>query len=145
MMLIFSGLGSLASPRLSQRSRYVVIATAGAVAISLTGYRLVLDPLLQATLALPLPTRIVLTLMVLALPATLMGIPFPAAVAQLGDTRRDLVVRGWILNGYFSVLGACLAMMISISFGFGTVLLLSATIYALAALLWSRALKLCSI
>jgi hypothetical protein len=65
-----------------------------------------------------------------------MGMPFPAAVAQLGDTRQGLVIRGWVINGYCSVLGSCLAMIISISVGFHVVLLTGAAIYALAAVLY---------
>jgi hypothetical protein len=100
------------------------------------GCRFALDPVLHATLALPVAARIALALALLALPAAAMGLPFPAAVAALGDDRRDLVVRGWVLNGYCSVLGACLAMILAISFGFGAVLWTGAAIYAAAAAVW---------
>ena len=93
--------------------------------------------MLSATLALSLAARIALSLALLAPPALLMGMPFPAAVAALTRTRPELVVRGWVLNGYFAVLGACSAMIVSISFGFGAVLLVGAALYALAALAWA--------
>ena len=134
-MLICSGLGSLLSARLHARASGVALA-AGAVALALVLYRFGLDAWLRASLAQPLAVRIALALLLLALPATLMGMPFPAAVAALGDARRAHVVRGWVINGYCSVLGSCLAMMLSISFGFGLVLLTGAAIYALAAVLW---------
>jgi hypothetical protein len=137
-MLIFSGLGSLLSGVVRGR-RYGVILPAVAVAVSLVAYRFGLDACLRATLAQPVATRIALALALLAVPATLMGMPFPAAVASLGEARRGLVVRGWVINGYCSVLGSCLAMILSISVGFAVVLLTGAAIYGLAAALWPRA------
>jgi hypothetical protein len=116
-LLCCSGLGSLLSARVLRRGARAVSAAAAAVALALVGYRFALDACLHATLALPLGARIALALALLAPPATLMGVPFPAAVAALGDAQRDRVVRGWVLNGYGSVLGACLAMILSISFG----------------------------
>jgi hypothetical protein len=138
-MLIFSGLGSALSPRVRLSSARAIVAAACAVAIVLVVYRFALGSVLTATLHLSLGGRIALALVALAPPAMLMGVPFPAAVSTLGDVRRDLVVRGWVLNGYFSVLGACLAMVASISFGFSAVLLLGAALYAAAAFTWSSA------
>ena len=141
-MLVFSGLGSLVSARLprlrSLPSRAALPARA--VALCRVAYRYGLDACLHATLALPVGARIAHALLLLALPATLMGMPFPTAVSALATARQGLVVRGWVINGYFSVLGSCVAMVLSISFGFGLVLWTGAVIYALAAWVWpSRA------
>jgi spermidine synthase len=130
-MLVFSGLGSLLSAVLR-----TPVIPASAVALTLIAYRVGLDACLHATLAQPIALRIALALALLALPATLMGMPFPSAVARLGEARRGLVVRGWVINGYCSVLGSCVAMIVSISAGFHVVLLTAAAIYALAAVLW---------
>lgn len=137
-MLVFSGLGSLLWSKSSARA-FGVAVPALAVAVALVGYRFGLDPCLGASLAQPTAVRVVLALALLGVPATLMGMPFPAAVAALGDAKRGLVVRGWVINGYCSVLGSCLAMILSISFGFHLVLLTGAAIYGLAALAWSSA------
>ncbi|HKP60292.1 MAG TPA: hypothetical protein VJV78_26385 [Polyangiales bacterium] len=132
-MLVFSGVGSVLSAKLRGP-----MLPAAAVALSLIAYRFGLDAGLHATLALPIAPRIALALVLLGLPAMLMGMPFPAAVAHLGEGRRGRVIRGWVVNGYCSVLGSCLAVILSISFGFHAVLLTGAGIYALAALLWSE-------
>jgi hypothetical protein len=102
----------------------------------LLAYRLGLDGVLHATFALPLQLRIALAVALLALPATLMGVPFPSAVSALAQARGGLVIRGWVVNGYCSVLGSCLAMILAISFGFGAVLVIGALAYAVAAWLW---------
>jgi hypothetical protein len=135
-MLVFSGLGSLLSATL----RTPVLAT-GAVALSLVAYRFGLDACLQATLAQPVALRIALALALLAPPAMFMGMPLPAAVARLGEARRGLVVRGWVINGYCSVLGSCLAVILAISAGFHVVLLTAAAVYALAAVAWQDAVS----
>jgi hypothetical protein len=118
-----------------------VSLTVGAVGLSLALYRFGLDAVLHASLSQPIAARIAIALLLLALPATLMGMPFPAAVASLGDARRGWVVRGWVINGYFSVLGSCVAMILSISAGFHAVLLTGAAIYFVAALLWPAAVR----
>jgi hypothetical protein len=69
----------------------------------------------------------------------MMGIPFPTAVSSLGRERQHLVVAGWVVNGYFSVLASCLAIVLSISFGFGVVLLIGAATYLVAAIASRRA------
>jgi spermidine synthase len=135
-MLIFSGLGSLMSGRLRPTSRRTAALAGLSVAVCLLVYRLGLDDVLRATLALPLRARIALAVATLALPATLMGVPFPTAVAALAEVRSGLVIRGWVINGYCSVLGSCLAMILAISFGFGFVLVTGALTYVAAGWLW---------
>jgi spermidine synthase len=136
-LLIFSGLGSLLSGWLGARSSRAAVLSAGAVALCLVLYRFGLDSVLHATLSLALSARITLAIALLALPATLMGMPFPLAIAQLAAAQPGLLIRGWVINGYCSVLGSCLAMILAISFGFGFVLLLGAAAYAAASYLWS--------
>jgi hypothetical protein len=135
-MLLFSGLGSLLSGYVGRYGRKGIVVASLAVALTLVGYRAGMDLALHTTLAASLGYRIAMALVLLALPSTLMGVPFPAAVATLDPSS---VVRVWVINGYFSVLGSCLAMIISISFGFSFVLLTGATVYALAAFVWPRA------
>ncbi|HKU37660.1 MAG TPA: hypothetical protein VJR89_05920 [Polyangiales bacterium] len=134
-MLTFSGVGALASGVLS-RGR--VARAALLVAVCLVAYRLGLDAFVQSTLGLPLAARVALALAVIALPATLMGAPFPTAARHMAALEHTALTRGWVVNGYCSVLGSCLTMIVSISFGFGTVLASAAAIYACAALVWPR-------
>jgi hypothetical protein len=136
-LLIFSGLGSLVSGWLGTRSARAAVLSAGAVALCLVLYRFGLDSVLHATLSLAIGARIALAVALLAIPATLMGMPFPLAIARLAAARPGLLIRGWVINGYCSVLGSCLAMILAISFGFGFVLLLGAAAYAAASYLWA--------
>ena len=132
-MLLFSGVGAMVAGKLRGDPARRVLMACAAVATVIVVYLVVLDLLIGATLQLPIATRVALTLLVLAPPAMLMGIPFPTAIEALGAKRQDLVVGGWVVNGYFSVLASCLAMVLSISTGFKLVLLMGAVIYAAAA------------
>ena len=133
-LLVFSGFGSLMSGALPGRPERRLAIACGLIVVVLVVYRMFVDLVLHATMGLSLSWRIALVLLVLALPATLMGIPFPTAVNSLARERRHLVVAGWVVNGYFSVLASCLAIVLSISFGFGVVLLVGAATYLVAAL-----------
>jgi hypothetical protein len=152
-LLVFSGFGSLMSAALlppdgagvrrgdpgpGRAERRLAIAC-GLIVVVLVVYRMFVDLVLHATMGLSLSWRIALVLLLLALPATLMGIPFPTAVSLLARERRHLVVAGWVVNGYFSVLASCLAIVLSISFGFGVVLLVGAATYLVAAVASRRA------
>ena len=81
----------------------------------------------------------------LALPGTLMGMPFPTSLslgsaALEGSDREAWVARAWVLNGYASVVGSVGAMILAMAFGFSTVLALAAGCYvAVAASAWGYA------
>jgi hypothetical protein len=142
-MLVFSGFGSLLSAALPGRADRRLGIACVIVAGLLLVYRVALDSILHGTLGLSLPWRITLVLLVVAPPAIVMGIPFPTAVRALGRDHRSLVAGGWVVNGYFSVLASCLAIVLSISLGFGAVLLVGAATYSLAAFtsLWAGRLS----
>jgi spermidine synthase len=133
-MLVFSGLGAGLTTRFKGNPAKALMMTCGGVAALLVAYSFLLDPVVKSAMALPLPVRVLITLLVLAPPALVMGMPFPTAIAALGSRRKDLVVSGWVVNGYFSVLGSCLAVMTSISLGFVAVLFVGALAYGVAAL-----------
>ncbi len=63
-----------------------------------------------------------------------MGIPFPSGLQLLSDRRSELVPWAWGLNGAASVLGATLATLLAVHFGFRVVVLASFAMYGSAAL-----------
>jgi len=131
-LLLWSGLGSLASARLPWRLAMVLLACLLAAAPVAIG---ALGPLL---LGLPLVGRVAAVLVLLAPVGFLMGVPFPRLISTLGATP-GLVPWAWAANGGASVVGAVAAQMIALSAGFGTVLGAGALLYLLAAGLAVRA------
>jgi hypothetical protein len=97
-------------------------------------YPLLLPLLFQLTLGLPLPGRILVTVIALAPLGLLMGTPFPQGLAVARRQAPGLLAWIWAVNGCASVVSAVLAPMVAISFGFQIVMLIGAAAY-LGALL----------
>lgn len=125
-LLIFSGLGSLASPRLPRAG-----ALAALVAVALL-IVLVQPSLLYAGLGWPLPARFALVWLTLAPLGFLMGIPFPKGVAWLEKVAPHLIPWAWAVNGSVSVVASVLAALLIVSWGYSRVLGLGAAGYAAA-------------
>jgi hypothetical protein len=62
-------------------------------------------------------------------------------MSKIDNNSKYLVAYGWGVNGFFSVLGSVLVVILSMSFGFRVVFIISAVIY-LAAMLTAGKLKL---
>lgn len=85
-------------------------------------------------ISLLLSIKIPLTLFMIAPLAFFMGMPFPLALAKLGDITPNMIPWAWGVNGCASVVSAVLATLLSISFGFNAVILSALVLYGLA---WS--------
>jgi SAM-dependent methyltransferase len=131
-MLLFSGLGSACSAglrhasRARQRMLFVLVAAVQAVAaIALT---VVTAKLESAGLA----PRVLCSVLLLALPALLMGVPFPLGMSLVSPR---VVAWCWALNGVGSLLAAPLGMAVGVAAGTPWVLGLGMVCYLGAALL----------
>ncbi|MDI6773674.1 MAG: hypothetical protein QME77_13985, partial [bacterium] len=128
-LLVASGAGSLASPRIGRR----LPAILAAVAVAAAAAALLLPGAFQTSLGFALPVRLaVIAAAVLPL-GLLMGVPFPAAVRALGRTDPAAIPWAWGVNGCASVIASILAAMAALEWGFGMVMLLGALAYAGAA------------
>ena len=123
-MLISSGVGSLAAPRLSIRKTLPLLVMVILV------YPLGLSFLFQPLLGAPLVVRLLVTGLSLAPLGFLMGMPFPGGLAWLRERTPGLIPWAWAVNGCTSVLASVLAAMIALSVGFSWVLAAAALAYA---------------
>jgi hypothetical protein len=134
-ILLFSGMGSAISHRLSLRLVLALLPALVGV------YVLGLPRLFEATLALPLWARMVVAVATLAPPGFLMGIPLPKGVALLEGKSSSLIAWAWGVNGAVSVVASILAALLALSFGFSVVLILGAACYAGALILTAASLR----
>lgn len=125
-LLIFSGAGSLLSPRLPLRK--AMLALCGL----LVCYPILLPHLFQWLLGLPFACRLVAAVIMLAPLGFVMGVPFPSGIRLTGRLAPGLVAWAWGVNGCASVLSSILAVMLAISQGFSRVLFAGGAAYALA-------------
>ena len=132
-MLVFSGLGALASERALPRMRTVMPILFVAVAGLLILYGLFLGQALEAIGAIAYPARLVICFLLIAPPAFLMGFPMPVAMTTLGRLGKDhMFVWAWGVNGCFSVIGAAAAPVIATNFGLAMVIEIAGLAYLLA-------------
>ena len=127
-ILVFSGLGSILSPRLGANRRWAILALAALAVI----YAVISGPLVEAVLGLPLAVRMVLAVVMIAPLALLMGVPFPSGILALERRQPRLIPWAWGANGYASVLASGLAALMALSWGFSWVLVASGAGYLIA-------------
>jgi MFS family permease len=78
--------------------------------------------------------RVVAAVLMIAPLAFFMGIPFPYGMSRIDPNSRLLAAFGWGVNGFFSVLGSIIVVILSMSYGFRVVFTIAAILYGLAML-----------
>src|SRR4029077_16830790 len=101
-------------------------------------HSLTVPALLAATRGSPIVVRILVAAASIAPLGLLMGIPFACGARLAGAESRGLVAWGWAINGGASVFGSTIAMLVSMTGGFGASFLAGAGAYgvSLAMLGW---------
>jgi len=136
-MILFAGLGSLLSDRLSIDGRTWHVGIPIGIAASLAGLVVALQSVFDATLPLGLPVRCLVAAGLMAPTSLLAGFCFPFGMRLVDRVARDATAWMWGINGACSVLASILAVGISLWAGIHVSLLLAATLYlALAGVAW---------
>lgn len=132
--LVFAGLGSGFSWRLVRGGHYRRAITVSVIGIVVLGllYMLFIGSLFAQFQSLSIAAKIPLTLTMIAPLAFFMGMPFPLALARLGDIAPNLIPWAWGVNGCASVVSAVLATILAIAVGFNAVIVLALSLYGLA-------------
>jgi hypothetical protein len=132
-LLVFSGLGSLLAERILDRARLLLPLIFAVIAVLLIGYGLFLSPVLDWIGAFAYGWRLVLSFLVIAPPAFLMGFPMATAMTTLARLdKKQMFVWAWGINGCASVIGAAAVPLIATNFGLAMVLEVSAIAYLVA-------------
>jgi spermidine synthase len=128
-VLLVSGIGSLTGGRIVGQRVWLAPAavTVSAVVLRLVGWDVSAGPWLL--------------LLVTLLAGYLMGMPMPAGLAALDVRSPRLVPWAWGLNGVASVIATSAAIVVAMTSGYRTVMLLAAAAYGLAALVANRLAK----
>lgn len=136
-LLATSGAGSALSSRLAARFGLAgaITRAVGALAALLVAYALLLQPIFNALLGLPLFGRIVLCALLVGALGLAMGTLLPLGVRSAQEAGEEVVPWAWGLNGATSVIGSTLSLILSMNYGFNTTLLVGLGFYALGAVL----------
>ncbi|MCA1784508.1 MAG: hypothetical protein LC657_00840, partial [Desulfobacteraceae bacterium] len=130
-VLVFSGLGSYLSSHLSSNRR-TIMGCLLSIAAGAILYMVVLTPLLQQTIDLAFPVKMVFGLVFIAPLSLLMGLPFPLGLRLAQRTNPLNISWAWSINGCCSVISVVLATIIAIEFGFVAVMAAGACMYCTA-------------
>ncbi|MBT8490745.1 MAG: SAM-dependent methyltransferase, partial [Deltaproteobacteria bacterium] len=136
--LVYSGVGSLIGEKMWRpHSKHILFLSL--LFIVAIGIFYVLSDLFfhHALSELPLSLRMLICNILIAPLAIPMGIPFPAGLSRLGQVNEDIVPWAWGVNGFFSVIGASLAILVAIGFGFKVVIICALSLYMMAGIIYS--------
>jgi len=134
--LLFAGLGSRVSERLSGRVRTRLPAVSwpvAAIAVVSLLYLPLLPRVFAPLMALPDASKIAISALLIAPLGFAMGMPFPMAVKAVAARAGPLVPWAWGVNACASVVAAVLATVLAIHLGFTVVVLLAVGLYFVAA------------
>lgn len=137
-MLIFSGIGSMLSEKVialfKGKVNIIYFVIAGLTIVLGLLNSVIFDALVRTDIM----WRVIISILLIAPLAFFMGIPFPYGMSKISNDSKYLVAYGWGVNGFFSVLGSVLVVILSMSYGFRVVFILSALIYIGAMLVVKR-------
>jgi hypothetical protein len=132
-LLIFSGLGSLASDRYSSTRNRTLTGLLAVLVVLTVFYQFGVGLIVDSWGGISLGLRVAVSVAMLAPLGHCLGAFMPIglrAVAGVSEHAREFVAWAWAVNGFFSVVSSVAATMLSMTFGFGTVLYLALGIYA---------------
>lgn len=139
LLLIFSGVGSYTSHYFIQKKGTLFILSC--IVVLLLIHSFILTPVLQHTVHLTLPLRI-LVISVLTMPlAFCMGLPFPIGLSHVSKISPPEIPWAWGINGCVSVISTALATIVAVEMGFTWVMWVAALAYCLPLIVvmkWNR-------
>jgi Spermine/spermidine synthase domain len=128
-LLLFTGAGAYLSGRFSDHAQKVVRNSVLILSLLLLLASFFLPSLLHAAIALPMTLRILLAVLLIMPIGTALGMPFPSGIRLISERAPQLIPWAWGVNGFFTVIGSVLALMLSMMIGFQGVLWIAIAIY----------------
>jgi Spermine/spermidine synthase domain len=139
-LLIATAIGARLSGGLRRWRGRVVPAAAGLLILLAAVYVTISDPLTETALSWPQWARIAVVVVLLFPIGLLLGVFLPSGMDAVVETaeasgrdRGRIVAWCWAVNGFFSVLGASLTTIVSMTWGFDRSVLAGLVLYVVAA------------
>jgi len=141
-LLVSTGIGAYIAGRSHQGHRRLLLWVVTAILVMLFATAVSTSVVFSTALGLSLPWRIVITTVVVAPLGILLGMPFPIGLRIVSEEAQPLVAWGWAVNGFFTVIGSVIGLMLGMGVGFRVVFALAGACYlvSLAAISFSNVL-----
>lgn len=133
-LLVFTGVGAYLGERLSRRPGWGISAALTAAIAVLLVTAVGMPHVFDVTLGLGLPWRVIISATLVAPLGMALGMPFPLGLVAVGAGAPTLVPWAWGVNGFFTVIGSVVAMLLGMMFGFSVVLAVAGACYVLCFL-----------
>ena len=140
-LLLFTGAGAFVSgkfkmnPFLTLRTSIITLSALLLVA------SLFLPAFLRQAIVLSMTARIILAIILIMPLGILLGIPFPTGIDIIAKQAPPLIPWAWGVNGFFTVIGSVVAIILSMMIGFQAVLWIAISIYLISMLVITGMLR----
>lgn len=128
-LLIFTGIGSYAVGRWHAELHHMLKRVLLSAVIVLSMIAVITPVVFRACLGLGIFWRITIALLLVAPLGFVLGMPFPLGLRIVMQRSSALGSWAWGVNGFFTVIGTVLALMLGMMMGFRIVLLLACACY----------------
>jgi hypothetical protein len=133
-LLMSAGVGSWILSKTGWQVRKVLMVFGTAFLVLMTLLIFELNNLFYALMHLPLPVRMLVTFLIIFPVGLSMGTFFPAGLMSVRTKAAEFIPWAWGINGCASVFGSFAAILLAISFGFTTTLIVGLLTYLVAFL-----------
>ena len=133
-LLIAAGLGSYCSTRWKKNPLSVLRMVVGALLIIILIQIIFIPLLFRQFLSATFKIRMLLSILFIFPCGFFMGMPFPIGLSWTAKHHKNFVPWAWGINGYATVIGSVLSVILALHLGFRIVLLIAAGIYVIAYL-----------
>ncbi len=137
-LLIFAGLGSLLASRF-QPTKRTVFTILWATSIMIVLLHFAIPIITDMFLGLKFSGRLGVSICMTAVAGLLMGMPLPIGIRFLKDQELNVIPWAWAINGYFTVIGTAMTVILAVNFGFAFVFMTAAIIYFIAPFFFAKA------
>jgi hypothetical protein len=140
-LLIFTGLGSLATSVYGAPRNNTLIGLLAALTVLVLFYQFGLSSVVDRFVGAPIVTRFAIAVAVIAPLGLILGAFMPiglGTIANVTDYKTEFVAWCWAVNGFFSVMSSILSTIIAMSYGFRVVLLAALLVYCVGVVFLIR-------
>ena len=131
-LLICTGIGSFLAGSFEAAPRRTIVRILPLLVFALVLTAFATPLVFSVALGWTLPFRILLAIVILIPLGVLLGMPFPTGLRLVSLEAPALVPWGWGVNGFFTVIGTVIALILGMAWGFKVVLVVGGCAYLLA-------------